>query len=222
MEDFLALTVSVYGRRANSNHLSFQMNDEPLPDKHGYPVRVVVPGAIGARSVKWLDRITVSRTESQSFYQQRDYKLLPSAAVCSESAKLYWGRTPSMLDVPVNCCVAVPTSDSSIHLLEDGTVRVIGYAVPQGEQGPIVRVQVSGDDGRTWIDARFEDEEMRGGKWTWCLWNCDLKMQKGWGRRILAKATDSAGNTQEHEKSSWNLRGVGYNGYEAVFGLEIL
>lgn len=32
---------------------------------HGFPLRVVVPGVIGARSVKWLDSINVIAEESQ-------------------------------------------------------------------------------------------------------------------------------------------------------------
>jgi len=45
-----------------------------LPPDHGYPVRVVVPGITGARSVKWLRRVIASREESKSHWQQRDYK----------------------------------------------------------------------------------------------------------------------------------------------------
>lgn len=41
---------------------------------HGYPVRVVTPGITGARAVKWVRRIVPARRESQSQWQQKDYK----------------------------------------------------------------------------------------------------------------------------------------------------
>ena len=39
--------------------LAFEMNGAPLEPVHGFPLRAIVPGYIGARSVKWLERITL-------------------------------------------------------------------------------------------------------------------------------------------------------------------
>ena len=55
--------------------MAYEMNDEPLTADHGFPVRVVVPGYIGARSVKWLAEISVEAAQSTSFFQVRDYAL---------------------------------------------------------------------------------------------------------------------------------------------------
>lgn len=37
--------------------LAYEMNGEPLSRDHGYPVRVIAPGIVGARSVKWLGQL---------------------------------------------------------------------------------------------------------------------------------------------------------------------
>ena len=77
------------------------MNGQELPVNNGFPVRAVVPGIAGARSVKWLDRITVSDRESSNHYQHYDYKILPPDAVDKESAQKYWDKVPAMQDMQV-------------------------------------------------------------------------------------------------------------------------
>lgn len=57
--------------------LADTMNGENLPDEHGGPLRVIVPGFIGARSVKWLHKLRISKTPSTNFYMTSDYKKLP-------------------------------------------------------------------------------------------------------------------------------------------------
>ena len=47
--------------------LCWAMNGLPLEPDHGFPIRVVIPGQIGGRSVKWLDKIELSDKESQHY-----------------------------------------------------------------------------------------------------------------------------------------------------------
>lgn len=54
--------------------LAYEMNGKELPRDHGFPIRVVAPGIVGARNVKWLGKIIVSDEESKSHWQQNDYK----------------------------------------------------------------------------------------------------------------------------------------------------
>ena len=150
--------------------------------------------------------------ESQNFYQQCDYKILPPQAINVEAAKHYWKSTPSLQDMPINSIIAVPCNGESFKLPANGRVEVKGYALPQGDQGPVKKVEVSVDDGRTWQDAQISDESKRGGKWSWVLWTAVVTLAKGKNRRILSRAIDAGGNTQ-NPNPVWNLRGVGYNGY---------
>lgn len=207
--------------------LALKMNDKPLPPNHGFPVRVVTPGIAGARSVKWLDRITVQLCESESYYQQHDYKILPPEADSKEKAEEWWGRVSALQDMPVNSVIAVPKSGSTVQRDEAGTVEVRGYALPGGADGPVVRVEVSVDGGHSWKDAELvkayggenaKDVEL---KWAWTIWRARVKVDKGTGIKIFSRATDKSGSTQQ-KCSEWNLRGVAYNGYGETFGLEIL
>lgn len=203
--------------------LALEMNDRPLPPNHGAPVRVVTPGIAGARSVKWLDRVTVQMTESDSYYQQHDYKILPPEADCKEKAQEWWGKCSALQEMPVNSVIGVPRSGTRVETGDDGMIEVKGYALPSGADGPIVRVEVSVDGGETWKDAELirdvgGDVEL---KWAWCLWKTKVKVEKGKCVRVYSRATDKSGNTQE-KSSAWNFRGVAYNGYGEAFDLEIV
>jgi sulfite oxidase len=204
--------------------LALEMNDRPLPPNHGAPVRVVTPGIAGARSVKWLDKITVQMCESDSYYQQHDYKILPPEADTKEKAEEWWGKVGALQEMPVNSVIGVPKSDSKVERDADGTVEVKGYALPSGADGPIVKVEVSADGGESWMDAELirdyegNDAEL---KWAWCLWKAKVKVEKGKNVNIYSRATDRSGNTQD-KTAVWNFRGVAYNGYGEVSGLEVV
>ena len=185
------------------------MNSNPLPVNNGAPVRIIAPGIAGARSVKWLQRVTVQFTESENFYQRRDYKILPPEATDKEKAKQYWDVTPAIQDMPINSVIASPQNGETVKLGANGTVEIRGYALPQGADGPVIKVEVSVDEGKTWKEAELIGERS---KWSWVLWRVCMRMEKGDEQRIFSRATDKAGNTQ-CANPQWNFRGVAYNGY---------
>lgn len=213
------------------------MNGSPMSYEHGHPIRVVLPGISGSKWVKWLDRITIKDSESSNHYQRYDYRILPPEAIDGQTARLFWSVSPPLYDVPVNSVIVSPSSGETVNLdlelgsgsnslgLGVGLALVKGYAVPHGADGPVKRVQVSGDGGETWVDAELYDSETEGNdasrKWCWVLWSARIPLSLGKGGEIVSRATDTGGNTQRHH-SSWNLRGIGYNGYGRASGLTVV
>ncbi|KAJ5104350.1 hypothetical protein NUU61_001697 [Penicillium alfredii] len=200
--------------------LALEMNGATLSPNHGFPVRVVLPGIAGARWVKWLDRITVQSRESPNFYQQRDYKVLPPDAIDRASAEKYWSCTSPMYETPINSVIAVPGDDETVSVPASGMLEVKGYALPQAADGPVARVEVSGDEGLSWTEARLTGASPDR-KWCWVLWAAQVELSPGPGREIVSRATDAARNTQQ-EHSQWNLRGVGYSGYGRARNLTVV
>ncbi|KAI9740503.1 MAG: hypothetical protein M1834_005083 [Cirrosporium novae-zelandiae] len=192
--------------------LALEMNEHALSAAHGAPVRIIAPGIAGARSVKWLDQISVQLQESQNYYQIRDYKVLPPEATDAKTAEKFWKTTPALQEMPINSVIAYPAEDSKVKRDSKGAVQVGGYALPQGDQGPVTKVEISVDDGRTWQAAQLITEPRYQSKWCWVLWKATVKMSSGSSRRFLSRAIDAGGNVQTaHPK--WNFRGVAYNGY---------
>jgi sulfite oxidase len=210
--------------------LALQMNGKPLKAEHGAPVRVIVPGVAGARSVKWLNKITIQKEDSENFYQQHDYKILPPEATDMEKAEHFWGKVDPLMDMPVNSIIGVPEDEEAVKADDDGLIEVRGYALPHGRDGPVTKVEVSGDGGKSWVEAELDygsygdlstEESREKVKWAWCLWTARVPVAKGRNQRVVSRATDAGGNTQE-ERSAWNIRGVGYNGWGCADGLTIV
>ncbi|MFL5652812.1 MAG: molybdopterin-dependent oxidoreductase, partial [Ktedonobacteraceae bacterium] len=82
--------------------LAYEMNDEPLAPEHGFPLRVIVPGYIGARSVKWLGEITLEEHPSTNPYQARDYKLFPPEITAQT---VDWSRGKTLEDLTLNAVI---------------------------------------------------------------------------------------------------------------------
>ncbi len=186
--------------------LAWEMNSEPLPRVHGGPVRVVVPGYIGARSVKWVTGITVQPAPSANYFQASDYRILPPDA---DPDTVPPGEGISLSMLALNCDILVPGDDAEIPA---GPLTIRGYALA-GDGRAIGRVDVSLDDGRTWRQA---DLEPAASPWAWRWWSLTVDARPG-PISLTARAWDDTGVTHpESPASLWNPRGYGNNAWAHV------
>jgi sulfite oxidase len=174
--------------------LAWAMNGEPLAPVHGAPLRVVVPGYIGARSVKWLERIEVRSTPWQGYFQDVAYRLLPEDGAPGPGAGMPLGL------VALNADVLSPADGETVAA---GRVDVRGYAFAGGERH-VARVDVSLDGGATWSQAELLDDL---GRWAWRHWRITVDLAPG-EHELLVRAWDSSAATQpEDEAALWNPKG---------------
>jgi sulfite oxidase len=174
--------------------LAWAMNGEPLPPVHGAPLRVVVPGYIGARSVKWLQNIEVRATPWEGYFQHVVYRLLPEDGTPGPGAGMPLGL------VALNADVLSPADGATVAA---GPVEVRGYAFAGGERY-VARVDVSIDDAASWSQAELLDDL---GPWAWRHWRTIVDLAPG-EHEILVRAWDSSAATQpEDEAALWNPKG---------------
>ncbi|XP_007953290.1 sulfite oxidase, mitochondrial [Orycteropus afer afer] len=192
--------------------LAYEMNGQPLPRDHGFPVRVVVPGVVGARHVKWLGKVSVEPEESDSHWQRRDYKgFSPSM----DWDTVDFDSAPSIQELPIQSAITEPQDGETI---QSGEVTVKGYAWSGGGRA-VVRVDVSLDGGITWQVAELDKEEQCPRKaWAWRLWQLRAPVPAGQKElNIVCKAVDDSYNVQPDTVAPiWNLRGVLSNAWHRV------
>jgi sulfite oxidase len=174
--------------------LAWAMNGEPLPPVHGAPLRVVVPGYIGARSVKWLERIEVRSEPWLGYFQHVVYRLLPQDGTPGPGVGMPLGL------VALNADVLAPADGATVAA---GPVEVRGYAFAGGERH-VARVDVSLDAGASWAQAKLLEDL---GPWAWRHWLITVDLAPG-EHEIVVRAWDSSAATQpEDEAALWNPKG---------------
>lgn len=186
--------------------LSWQMNSEPLPRLHGAPVRVVVPGYIGARSVKWVSAINVQNAPSDNYFQSTAYHIM-AADVDPDTAEPHTGFPLS--SVALNCDILEPDDSATVAA---GALKISGYAFA-GDDRRVTRVDVSLDGGRSWRQAELGNELS---PWAWQPWALTVEAQPG-PLTITARAWDSTGASQPESPSAlWNPKGYANNSWAKV------
>jgi len=184
--------------KLNEVLLAWEMNGEPLPKIHGYPLRVVVFGYIGARSVKWLYRIKALPHPSRAPVQSREYLYFNGQV--GKHNQLYTSGI-QIQEMPVSSAIMEPwTKQVVVH---NGTISVKGWAYSGGGRWP-ERVEVSTDGGYIWYEVPPAQLSKKH-KFAWRTWHVDVPLDaEGW-TELVVRCWDSALNTQPtFVRSAWN------------------
>lgn len=183
--------------------LATELNGEPLTPDHGAPLRTVVPGYIGARSVKWLSKVILSDRPSDNYYIQDAYRIV------ANNTPEAMAQADIIYQLPIQSVICEvgerPTEPR-------GKLTVKGYALPPGEPGrTIARVEVSANDGGTWQTATLAPQSQ---PYCWRLWEADVRVTRR-TEKLLVRTIDSSWQMQP-ETVPWNAKGYMQNPWHSA------
>jgi DMSO/TMAO reductase YedYZ molybdopterin-dependent catalytic subunit len=175
--------------------LAYEMNGDPLPLKHGFPLRALALGWTGANCVKWLQRIVVMDRPYAGFFMDSVYRLFQKGQDPKTAERVTGIKLKSIITQPL------PS-----ETLAAGTVVVLGAAY--AGEAEVERVEVSLDGGASWNPAEVigPHEPFAWRQWQY-LWKADAKGDY----LIMSRATDVEGR-QQPMQAVWNSLGYGNNG----------
>ena len=182
--------------------LAYEMNGQPLPPQHGFPVRVVVPGWYGMTAVKWLTSITVTDTAYDGFQNAVAYRFKEGFDDVGEPVTTIAVRA---LMVPPG----FPDFGSRRRIVEADPVGLSGRA--WSGRGAVTKVEVSYDGGDSWVGA---DLEPALGRYAWARWTATWHATPG-DHELCVRATDDTGATQP-TAPAWNAQGMANNAVQRV------
>ncbi len=185
--------------------LVFGMNDGPLPDVHGGPLRILIPGWAGSASVKWVASIEVLDAPLKGPYMDSSYRM-PRHPVAPGSAMP--ADAVSAEDWPIKSIITNPAPNAKSKLGKP--VLIAGHAWV-AEAG-IARVEVSFDEGKSWQITQLN---VQAAKYAWQTFSYAWYPRSPGFATVLARATDSNGNTQPIV-TPWNPLGYYWNGIHRV------
>ncbi|MXX18084.1 MAG: sulfite oxidase [Dehalococcoidia bacterium] len=175
--------------------LAYALNGEPLTRDHGYPLRAVIPGWVGAANIKWLGRIIVSSKKHWTRNNTTSYVLIgddypPEGEALGQPVTTQTVKSALALPWPAD--------------LAPGRQRLQGFA--HSPDGPITRVEWSDDSGRTWREASVLEPRFR---YSWSRFELVWEARPG-EHTIMTRATDASGATQP-DTVPFNRKGYLFN-----------
>ena len=169
--------------------LAYEMNGEPLPTEHGFPIRLLNPGHYGTKNPKWIVNIQLAAAH-ESYWEKQGWD--PIANV----------KLATMIGTP-----------SEGEEIPGGKVYTVsGAAFDAGNHGGIKKVEVSVDYGQTWEEAEIWAKDT---PLAWVLWKWDWQVpEEANPVEIYARATANSGVTQD--EIGLEIEPVGAIGYHTV------
>ena len=181
----------------SSTLLAYEMNGEPLPLKHGFPLRGLALGWTGANCVKWLEKITLLEKPYEGFYMDQVYRIHQP----DQDPK----TGDYVTDIKIKSIITQPEPEAALPL---GNVTILGAAYA-GETD-IAKVEISTDGGTSWHTADFIGPRE---PFAWRLWQYVWQVSQPGSYTILSRATDVNGEKQPMQ-ADWNRLGYNNNGVE--------
>lgn len=207
--------------------LAHKMNGEMLTPDHGRPLRVIIPGHIGGRSVKWLKRLIITEKPSENWYHIYDNRVLPNmltVEMVDRDHRWWHDERYALYNLNVQSVICFPAHDERICINDQEVYSVRGYAY-NGGGIRIGRVEISLDQGFTWKLAVIDYPEDQYRQvadglvvydgildtlndescFCWCFWKVDVRMEELFqANDIVVRAMDEGMNTQPRDMY-WNV-----------------
>jgi DMSO/TMAO reductase YedYZ molybdopterin-dependent catalytic subunit len=186
--------------------IAYEMNGEPIPKLHGFPVRIVCPGWAGSVSHKWLKRIWVRDRvhdgEKMGGYSYRipKYPVAPGAEVPKEDFAI-------VESMRVKSVITSPTTGTAVT---GRSIQVRGHAWA-GDRA-VREVHLSLDFGATWVKAKLEKAPNR---YSWQTFTAALGVPMAGYYEIWSRATDEKGEMQPFQVA-WNPEGYMANAMHRI------
>jgi DMSO/TMAO reductase YedYZ molybdopterin-dependent catalytic subunit len=189
--------------------IAFAMNGEPLPEVHGAPVRLLVPGWTGSASQKWLTRIELRDREHDgqgmkgTSYRVPVVPLIPGTESKGDGFRI-------LESMPVKSVITSPADGTRAPA---GTRRLDVRGHAWAGDLAVQDVFVSLDFGQTWQKAELSEPVNR---YAWQRWQTSLELPSEGYFEIWARAVDSEGKSQPFTAPNWNPGGYGGNAYHRI------
>lgn len=177
-------------KAVSSTLLAYEMNGEPLPLRHGFPLRALALGWTGANCTKWLKKITLIESPFKGFFMDRVYRVFQKGED-PEKGTIVTG-------ISVKSIITQPLNNEPLPV---GIIPIRGTAY--AGESDIASVEISVDRGKTWKPANLTGLNL---PYAWRHWEYLWEVREKREYTIMARATDTRGN-QQPEKARWNVLG---------------